>query len=161
MSEMTIGGDRVVSFHYVLKDEDGNVLDASERSEPLSYLHGHGQIIPGLEKALEGRSPGDELDVTLPPDEGYGERDPEQVVEVERERFDFSIKTGDFVQAQHPDGRTKAFQVTEVGDSTVTLDGNHPLAGQPLHFAVEVVSVREASAEELEHGHSHDGEHAH
>ncbi len=161
MTEMNVSEDRVVSFHYILKDEEGSVLDASERTEPLSYLHGHGQIIPGLEKALEGRVAGDEIEVTLPPDEGYGEHDPEQVVEVERARFDFNVKIGDFVQAQHPDGRTKAFQITEIGDATVKLDGNHPLAGKPLHFAVEVVTVREATAEELEHGHTHEGGHAH
>ena len=156
----TIDNGRVVSIDYTLADDSGTVIDTSEGSEPLSYLHGHGQIIPGLEKKLEGATIGDALSVKVPPDEGYGEHDPSRVFTVPRERFDFDVKAGDFVQAKQPDGTAIPLQVTGVTEQEVTVDANHPLAGQTLNFSVKVVGVREATAEELEHGHSHDG-HAH
>ncbi len=156
----TIDNGRVVSIDYTLKDDAGTVIDSSEGAEPLSYLHGHGQIIPGLEKKLDGAAVGDDLEVTVSPDEGYGAHDPSRVFTVPRERFEFDVKAGDFVQAKQPDGTAIPLQVTGVSEQEVTVDANHPLAGRTLNFAVKVVGVREATSEELEHGHSHDG-HAH
>ncbi len=153
--EKTVKKDTVVSIDYTLKDDSGEVLDSSEGGEPLQYLHGHGQIIDGLEKALEGQDVGSSVHVDVSPAEGYGEHDPERMVEVPKEQFDFDVKVGDYVRAQHPDGSVVPFKVAAVGEDTVTLDGNHPLAGQSLHFDVKVVEIRPATPEEIEHGHVH------
>lgn len=150
-----IGADTVVSIEYTLSGDDGTVIDSSQGSEPLTYLHGHGQLIPGLEQELEGRSLGDAVEVRIEAENGYGEHDPERLVEVPRDRFEFDISEGDFVQAQQQDGTTVPFQVVGVEESTVTLDGNHPLAGKTLNFKVEVVDIRDATPEELDHGHAH------
>ncbi len=158
MSEQqTVRPDTVVSIEYTLKDDSGEVLDSSEGGEPLQYLHGRGQIIGGLEKGLEGKSVGETVHVDVAPEDGYGEHDPERMVEVPKDQFDFEVEVGDFVQAQHPDGSMIPFRVAEVGEETVTLDGNHPLAGQSLHFDVKVVAVRPATEEEIAHGHVHEG----
>lgn len=151
----TVGKDQVVSIDYKLTDENGDLLDSSEGDKPLTYLHGHGNIVPGLEKALDGKSVGDQASVTVPPDEGYGERDSERIFEVPKDRFDFEVKPGDVVRVQTPQGVSPPVQVTAVTDDTVTLDANHPLAGKTLNFDVTVVEIRAASKEELDHGHSH------
>jgi FKBP-type peptidyl-prolyl cis-trans isomerase SlyD len=158
---MKIAQDSVVSIHYTLKDDAGQVLDSSSGGEPMAYLHGFGNIIPGLENALEGRGAGDKLDVTVAPEHGYGERDDRLVQDVPRSAFRgvADIAPGMQFQAQGPQG-VRVVTVTKVEQETVTVDANHPLAGQTLHFAVEVTEVREASAEELEHGHVH-GAHGH
>ena len=153
--DQAIQQDTVVSIDYILTDDGGEVIDSSEESEPLTYLHGHGQIIPGLERELEGRTVGDSASVRVEAEDGYGEHDPEKVVEVPRDRFEFEIAVGDFVQAKQQDGTTFPFKVVEVAPDQVTLDGNHPLAGQALNFKVSVVAVRAATPEELDHGHSH------
>lgn len=147
--------DTVVSIQYTLTGDDGAVIDSSEDGEPLTYLHGHGQLIPGLEQELEGRSVGDAVEVRIDAENGYGEHDPERLVEVPRDRFEFEVSEGDFVQAQQQDGTTMPFQVVGIGESTVTLDGNHPLAGKALNFKVEVMNIRDATSEELDHGHAH------
>ncbi|MGM0432066.1 MAG: FKBP-type peptidyl-prolyl cis-trans isomerase [Spirochaetota bacterium] len=154
---MQIAENHVVSMDYVLKDDDGNVLDTSEGREPLSFLYGKGMIIPGLEKALEGKEKGDSVQVTVQPEEGYGTYNEEAIGEVNKDNFqeDMEPKVGMQVQAQDPNGNTQIFTITDVKDETVTLDGNHPLAGQVLHFDVNVTDVREATEEELEHGHVH------
>ena len=158
MSEQrTVGQDTVVSIEYTLKDDNGAILDSSEGGEPLQYLHGRGQIIDGLEKGLDGKMVGESVHVDVSPAEGYGEHDPERMVEVPRDQFDFDVKAGDFVQAQNPDGSVIPFRVAKVGEESVTLDGNHPLAGQSLHFDVKVVDVRPATEEEIAHGHVHAG----
>jgi len=131
-----ITADRVVTIHYTLKDDGGAVLDSSAGGEPLAYIQGHGNLVSGLEKALEGKQGGNSLAVVVPPAEGYGERNES------------------LVQARTDDGM-RLFTVTAVAGDMVTLDGNHPLADQTLHFDVEVVGVREATTEELEHGHVH------
>ncbi|HHQ47327.1 MAG TPA: peptidylprolyl isomerase [Acidobacteria bacterium] len=151
----TIANDTVVSIEYTLTDDEGEVLDSSVGAEPLSYLHGHDQIIPGLERELEGKNVGDELSLHIAAADAYGEHDPERMVEVDRGNFDFDVKEGDYVQAQHPDGSVIPFLVAEVGENTVTLDGNHPLAGKALNFEVKVVAVRPATEEERTHGHAH------
>jgi FKBP-type peptidyl-prolyl cis-trans isomerase SlyD len=150
-----IAADSVVSIHYTLKDEQGNVLDSSEGSDPLAYIQGHGNLVPGLEKALEGKTSGNKIAVTLSPEEGYGKRDAELVQRVpKRQLHKGEIKKGMQFQAQTDQGM-RLFTVTAVVGDMVTLDGNHPLADRTLHFDVEIVEVRAATAEELEHGHVH------
>jgi FKBP-type peptidyl-prolyl cis-trans isomerase SlyD len=160
---MKTASGMVVTMHYTLTDDAGTVLDSSEGREPLAYLHGHGNIIPGLEKALEGSEPGFKSSVTVPPGEGYGEKNPEAVFEAPREHFppEMELAPGNQVYAEGPRGPV-TFTIVDTSDSGVVLDANHPLAGQTLHFDVEVVEVREATQEELEHGHVHgEGGHEH
>jgi FKBP-type peptidyl-prolyl cis-trans isomerase SlyD len=154
---MQIAENHVVSMNYTLKDDAGNVLDTSEGKEPLSFLYGKGMIIPGLEKALEGKKKGDTLQVTVQPEDGYGAYNDQAIGEVSKDNFQDGMepKVGLQVQAQDPNGGVQIFTITEVKDESVVLDGNHPLAGQVLHFDVDVADVREATEEELEHGHVH------
>ena len=153
---MQIEARKVVTLNYTLTDNDGNVIDQSSDSS-FAYLHGANNIIPGLENALEGRSAGDSLNVSVTPAEGYGERDPAKTQAVPRNMFpeDTDIEVGMQFHAQGPNGETLVVSVAAVEDDTITVDGNHPLAGVQLNFAVEVIGVREASKEELEHGHVH------
>ncbi len=153
---MQIAADTVVTIHYTLKDEDGAVLDSSAGGEPLAYIQGHGNLVPGLEKALEGKQGGSSVAVTLSPQEGYGSRDATLVRRVPKRSLQGAgeIKSGMQFQARTEDGM-RLFTVTGVAGDMVTLDGNHPLADRTLHFDVEVVSVRAATEEELEHGHVH------
>jgi FKBP-type peptidyl-prolyl cis-trans isomerase SlyD len=153
---MKIGEDKVVSIHYTLTDSGGSVLDSSSGNEPLLYLHGAGNIIPGLESALEGKVSGDKLSVTVEPEQGYGTRDERLVQAVPRSAFKGveQLAPGMQFQAQGPQG-TRLVVITQVTSDIVTVDANHPLAGQTLHFEVEVTEVREATSEELEHGHVH------
>jgi len=148
---MQATSERVVSIEYTLTDESGNVLDSSEGRAPLSYLHGARRIIPGLERALDGKSPGDEFEVTVSPAEAYGERHPELVQSVPRERFPEGTvpSIGQQFQVQTETG-PRVVTVAGVEENAVTLDGNHPLAGQPLNFAVKVVDVRAATPEEMQ-----------
>jgi FKBP-type peptidyl-prolyl cis-trans isomerase SlyD len=151
-----IGADSVVLIHYTLKDDGGAVLDTSSGGEPLAYIQGHGNLVSGLEKALEGKQDGDTLTVTVSPAEGYGTRDAALVQRVPKRTLQGSgeIRKGMQFQARTDDGM-RVFTVTGVAGDMVMLDGNHPLADQNLHFDVEVVSVRQATTEELEHGHVH------
>ncbi|ALM51872.1 peptidylprolyl isomerase [Halomonas huangheensis] len=153
---MQIAQNSVVAFHYTLTNDAGEVLDSSEGREPLTYLHGAGNIIPGLEKELEGKTTGDKLTANVSPAEGYGEVQEQLVQEVPRDAFQGveSIESGMQFQAQTQGGPLMV-TVTKVEGDTVTVDGNHPLAGQNLNFDVEVTEVREASQEEIEHGHVH------
>ena len=153
---MKTAANMVVSFHYTLKDDTGEVLDSSSGREPLSYIHGHGNIIPGLEKALEGAAAGHRSQVADAAKEGYGETNPELVFEAPREHFpaDMQLETGARVYAEGPEGPV-SFTVVKLTEKGAVLDGNHPLAGKQLHFDVEVVEVRPATTEELEHGHVH------
>lgn len=153
---MNIADDTVVSIHYTLTDDAGQVIDTSSGREPLAYLHGAGNIVPGLEKALEGRAPGDKLDVVVKPEDGYGTRHEGLVQTLPRDVFRGvdTVEPGMQFTAQGPHGPMHVV-VTNVAADEVTIDGNHPLAGQNLNFAVEVVDVRAASAEEREHGHVH------
>ncbi len=158
---MQIEPNSVVTLHYTLTDNEGNVIDQSEDGTFL-YLHGAMNIIPGLENALAGKSAGDEFSVKVAPEEGYGEKDPQRIQEVPKDMFDSTdeIKVGVQFHAQGPDGNAVVVTVVEVKDEAVVIDANHALAGVDLNFAVKVVDVREASAEEIEHGHVH-GEHGH
>jgi FKBP-type peptidyl-prolyl cis-trans isomerase SlyD len=158
---MAIDTDSVVSIHYTLKDDTGTVLDRSEAGEPLAYLHGHGNLIPGLEQELTGKNSGDELTVTVPAAQGYGEYDERLVQSVPRRslRGIKEVKVGMRLHAQSAEG-TQALTVTKILGDMVTLDGNHPLAGKSLHFDVRIEEVRAATEEELSHGHVH-GPHGH
>lgn len=160
---MQIADNKVVSIHYTLKNPAGEVIDSSEGNDPLMYLHGASNIIPGLEKELLGKQAGDKLNVTVQPDEGYGQVHQEMVQEVPRDAFQGvdDIQVGQRFEAESNQGPISVV-VTAVTDDTVTVDGNHPLAGIVLDFDVEVVDVRDASEEEVSHGHPHGPEgHAH
>ena len=152
---MQIGAKKAVTFHYSLRDDAGTVLDSSDGRAPLTYLHGGGAIVPGLEKALEGKQPGDEVKVTVTPEEGYGVPRDGNVRNVPRRRLpEGKIEPGMRLRLQTTDGPMIAL-VTAVKGDYVTLDTNHPLAGKTLHFEVKVTEVRDATAEELAHGHVH------
>jgi FKBP-type peptidyl-prolyl cis-trans isomerase SlyD len=153
---MQIARDSVAAFHYTLTDDQNQVIDSSEGRDPLTYLHGGGQIVPGLEKQLEGRSAGDKFSADVSPEEGYGVHHPELMQEVPREAFQGveDIQPGMQFQGRGPQGEINV-TVTRVEDGKVFIDGNHPLAGKTLHFAIEVTDVRPASEEELAHGHVH------
>lgn len=154
---MKIDENCVVSFHYTLTNEAGEKLDSSEGQEPLAYLHGAGGIIPGLEKELAGKAAGDSLQVTVQPEEGYGVRMDELVQDVPRTAFQGveAIEPGMQFQAQGSQGQVQLVTVAAVKEETVTVDANHPLAGEVLSFDVSIEDVREATAEEVEHGHVH------
>jgi FKBP-type peptidyl-prolyl cis-trans isomerase SlyD len=147
---MKIAKDSVVSIHYTLKDSAGAVLDSSSGAEPLAYLHGNGNLVPGLEAALEGKAQGAKLEVTVAPAEGYGPRDEKLVQKVPKRMFEGGVDIGMRFHAG-----PSVVTVTHIQGDMVTVDANHPLAGQDLHFSVEVMDVRAASEEELEHGHVH------
>lgn len=159
MAPETTTTPKVVSFHYTLKDTKGNVLESSFGEEPLFFLEGGGQIIPGLESAITGMQKGEKKSVAVKADEAYGEYEKELVVQVPRAQIPKQdVEVGDRFHADSGQGHTQVVVVTAVSDSHVTVDGNHPLAGQDLHFDVEIADVREATKEELEHGHAHGGD---
>jgi FKBP-type peptidyl-prolyl cis-trans isomerase SlyD len=159
---MQIANQAVVTIDYTLTDDQGAVLDSSNGEEPLTYIQGAGNIIPGLENALLGKSSGDALKVTVAPGDGYGERDEDLVQAVPRSQFpEVSIEVGMRFQAQGSDG-SSVVTVVAIDESSVTVDANHPLAGMTLAFDVKVLEVRSATADELEHGHVHgEGGHEH
>jgi FKBP-type peptidyl-prolyl cis-trans isomerase SlyD len=152
-----VGKGSVVSLDYELHLGDGKVVDASTPEAPLAYIHGEGQIVPGLERALEGLSTGDARQVVVEPEDGYGERDARGVQEVPRSAFppEAALEPGMELAAEGEGGETVPFLVREVTPETVVIDLNHPLAGKTLHFAVKVRAIREATPEELSHGHVH------
>lgn len=161
---MQIADKKVVAIDYTLRDDEGTVLDSSEGAQPLAYLHGAANIIPGLENALLGKQANDELDVSVEPEDAYGEYSLELVATLNRSMFQGvdELAPGMQFHASAPDGGMQVVTVRDVDGDDVTVDGNHPLAGQRLHFKVKVISVREATAEELEHGHAHgEGGHHH
>mgnify|MGYP001469915598 FL=1 len=154
---MKIEKDAVVSMHYTLKNDAGDVIDSSEGKEPLPFLQGHGNIIPGLESALEGSKAGDKLDVTVEPEEGYGLRLQEAIQEIPRTALQDveDLALGMQLQSQDKDGNAFIVTVAKIEDETITVDANHPLAGETLHFAVTIESIRKAEAVEIDHGHVH------
>ena len=152
---MQITKNSVVSFHYTLNDPEGQVLDSSAGREAFAYIQGHSMIVPGLEVQLEGRKAGETLVAIVPASEGYGEVDPSLVHKVPVDRFGGAqVEPGMQFQAGE-DGGMGVFTVIAVESGEVVLNGNHPLAGVTLHFNVEITDVREATAEELAHGHVH------
>lgn len=154
---MQIGKNKVVAMNYTLTNPEGFVLDRSQPGQPLVYLHGVGGIIPGLESALEGKPAGTSLSVTIAPEQAYGIRNEQLVQDVPRKMFQgvTSIEPGMQFQAQGPDGQRRIVTVMEATDESVKIDANHPLAGVTLKFDVHVVEVRDATPEELSHGHVH------
>lgn len=150
---MKIQSNAVVGFDYTLTGDDGQVIDTSTGREPLMYLHGHGNIVPGLEKALEGKAAGDQFDASVVPEEGYGAYREELVQDVPKEAFEGvdQLAPGMSFRAESNAGPMTVV-VKEVNDDTVTVDGNHMLAGQTLNFAVDVKSVREATEAEITQG---------
>jgi FKBP-type peptidyl-prolyl cis-trans isomerase SlyD len=161
-TEQGIASGKVVSFHYTLTDAEGELLDSSSGGPPLDYLHGSGNIVPGLEKGLEGRRAGESFRVRVPPGEGYGERDPAGVQQVPRRAFppDARLEPGTAFRAQDSHGGHATVWIEKVEGDVVTIDLNHPLAGRTLEFEVRIESVRDATGEELAHGHVH-GPHGH
>jgi FKBP-type peptidyl-prolyl cis-trans isomerase SlyD len=153
---MRVAKDSVVSLEYRLHLGDGQVIDQSAPDQPLAYLHGHRQIVPGLEGALEGLSTGDSKKVVVEPGQGYGEHDPEGVRTVPRNMLPpgFNPQPGQTLMAQTDQGDIP-LRIQEVRQDAVVVDLNHPLAGKTLHFDVTVREVRAATEEELTHGHVH------
>jgi FKBP-type peptidyl-prolyl cis-trans isomerase SlyD len=154
----------VVGYRFTIRGDEGEVLAVTADDEIAYYLHGHGTWPPGLEKHLAGRQPGERFEATLAPSDGFGERQEQQLVPVSRDTFpsDVELAVGMHVAADLDGGDTIALWVAEVSDEQILLDVNHPLAGRTLHVEVEVVSSREASEDELAHGHPHvDGDHHH
>jgi FKBP-type peptidyl-prolyl cis-trans isomerase SlyD len=152
----TITANKVVNIHYTLKNDAGEVLDSSAGQEPLPYLHGAMNLVPGLEKQLEGKGAGDKFSCVVEPEEGYGEKDPQLIQELPRTMFGGvdTIEVGMEFHAQTQNGM-QVVEVVDVEEDTITIDGNHVLAGQSLHFDVEVLDIRDATEEELSHGHVH------
>ncbi|HWE97389.1 MAG TPA: peptidylprolyl isomerase [Tepidisphaeraceae bacterium] len=153
---MQIAKDKVVTVDYTLTGSDGAVLDTSSGHEPLSYLHGVGGIVPGLERAMEGKNEGDTVDVTVRPEDAYGQRDDAFVQQVPRSAFgDAKVEKGMQFRAQSPDGASRVVTVVDVQGDNVRIDANHPLAGKTLHFNVKVLGVRDATQQEIDHQHVH------
>ena len=160
---MPIAQNSVVTIHYTLKDDAGEVIDSSREGDPIAYLHGHGNLVPGLERELEGKNTGDKVNVSVAPEQGYGEYDKNLIQQVPRRALQgiANVKVGMRLHAQTPQG-PRAVVVTRLVGDMVTIDGNHPLAGKNLNFDVEIADVREATEEELSHGHVHgEGGHHH
>ena len=153
---MSIKKDSVVTFNYTLKDDANEVIDSSAEGEPLAYLQGHGNLVPGLERELEGKNAGDKLSVKVAPADGYGEHSRELIQKVPRRALKgiAKITVGMRLHAQTEQG-PRPVTVTAVTGDMVTIDGNHPLAGKNLNFDIEIVDVRDATEEELAHGHVH------
>jgi FKBP-type peptidyl-prolyl cis-trans isomerase SlyD len=151
-----IAPEMVVSFHYKLTNNDGELLDSSPDGVPMPYLHGARNIVPGLEKEMVDKKVGDKFDVKVSPAEGYGERVEGDAV-VPRTEFpaDVEIKKGMSLVAEGPDGEAFPLWVTKISGDEVTVDPNHPLAGVELNFEVEIAAIRAATEEELAHGHPH------
>ncbi len=153
---MQISKGKIVSIDYTLTNDAKETLDTSTGREPLAFLHGSGQIIPGLERELEGKASGDSLNVSIEPEDAYGPRDDAKTTTVPKEQIQGAdqLAPGTQLRASGPQGE-QILTVTEVGETEVTVDANHPLAGERLHFDVTVRDVREATTEELDHGHAH------
>jgi FKBP-type peptidyl-prolyl cis-trans isomerase SlyD len=156
---MNITKNTIVSFDYTLTDAENQILDSSTGAEPLVYLHGHGNIIPGLEQVMEGKASGDSFKITVPAADAYGARDDKLIITIPLSRFgDEKVEEGMEFQAQTPEGY-RIVTVTAVSGDDVTIDGNHPLAGLDLNFDVTVKEIREANEEEIAHGHPHHAHH--
>ncbi len=153
---MTISDRKVVAIDYTLKNTAGDVVDTSKGRTPLSYLHGANNIIPGLEQALTGKSKGDTVQISVPPEQGYGVRDEKLIANVPRSSFAGvdKIEPGMTFRADSNQG-SRLVRIVKVDATTITIDANHPLAGETLNFDVEVMEIRDATEEEVAHGHPH------
>jgi FKBP-type peptidyl-prolyl cis-trans isomerase SlyD len=149
---MQITKHKVAAIHYTLTDNDGNILDSSAGREPLSYIHGIGNLIPGMEEGLEGKTKGEKFNIKVSPEKGYGVKSNDLFQEVPKSAFgDQKVEVG----MQFQTNRGGVVTVTKVGLETITVDANHPLAGVELNFDVEVIEIRNATEDELAHGHVH------
>lgn len=159
---MQISDNTVVSIHYTLKNSKGELIDSSETDHPLTYLHGAGNIIPGLEQALTGKTTGEKLQVKVDPEQAYGHYRKELTQKVSIDHFKNiqPLEVGMRFRAESDSGE-RLITITDIGKSEVTVDANHPMAGQTLHFNVEIVDLREATEEEIEHGHAHHADNGH
>ena len=160
---MKIDKNTVASFHYDLADAAGNRIESSRSGQPLAVLHGAGNVIPGVEAALAGREAGERFSVTVPPEQGYGERREGLIQRVPKKYFRDAqrLRVGDTTMLSTRDGQ-RVVTVAKVGQSVIDVDLNHPMAGRTLVFDIDVVAVREATPEEIEHGHAHEpGGHHH
>lgn len=158
MNNLTlVAKDTVVSFHYTLSDKGGQVLDSSQGGQPLVYLHGYSQIVPGLENALVGKAVGSAFKVAVEPAEGYGERNEQMVITLPRSQGNLpaDIEVGFVVELVSPEGDEIPARVVKLTEADITLDANHPLAGETLYFDIELTDVRAATKAEIEHGHVH------
>lgn len=162
-TNLTVADGLVVSLDYTLRLDDGQVIDTTTEGDPLQFLQGGQQIIPGLEQALYGMGVGDEKDVELAPTEGYGQRNPDAVELVPPDAFpaDLELTEGMGLQLRDPSGREVVAYVAEIRPDAVVLDLNHPLAGEKLFFEVKIADLRPATSEELDHGHAHGAGHEH
>jgi FKBP-type peptidyl-prolyl cis-trans isomerase SlyD len=149
---MQITKDKVAAIHYTLRDNEGTIIDSSDGREPLNYLHGAGNLIMGMEEGLEGKTKGDKFELKISPDKGYGHKDDALIQKVPRSAFGGQeVKKG----MQFSTNQGGVVTVTDVGLESITVDANHPLAGVELNFAVEIMEVRNATSEEISHGHVH------
>jgi FKBP-type peptidyl-prolyl cis-trans isomerase SlyD len=153
---MEISKGKVVTIHYTLKDDSGKIIDTSKGNDPLSYLHGYNNIVIGLEKELEQKKVGDSVQTVVSPNEGYGQFNEKLIFSLKRNQFpkDENLEEGMQFQADIQ-GQPQIFSIKEIQNDEIIVDGNHPLAGETLHFEVKVEEVREASTEEIKHGHAH------
>ncbi|HEX4935902.1 MAG TPA: peptidylprolyl isomerase [Gemmatimonadaceae bacterium] len=160
---MKIAKDTVATLEYRLTLDDGEEVDASTPEDPLVYLHGYEEIVPGLERALEGKTAGERIQVTVKPEDAYGPYDPNGAEEVPRDQLpaDLELEVGGIITATDDDGDEVEFMIKEVRDGSVVVDFNHPMAGKTLHFDVTIREVRAATEEEKEHGHAHGPGHDH
>ena len=161
---LKVGDSVVVSLDYVLILDDDREIDRSDKNEPMEYLHGFDNIIPGLEEELNGMTVGDEKEVVVQPELGYGERDPDGMTEFPRDTFpgSLNLEVGEPVMMRDKDGgESLQAYVSELRTDTVLLDFNHPLAGETLHFHIRIAGLREPTSEELAHGHVHHPDHKH
>jgi FKBP-type peptidyl-prolyl cis-trans isomerase SlyD len=153
---MQVTKDTVVSFHYDLSDQEGQQLESNRDADPIAYLHGAGNIIPGLEQAMEGKTEGDSLEVTVSPDQAYGERQDNLIQRLPLKHFKKMGKLKPGMRLQVPtDNGPRVVVVIKVGRFMVDVDANHPMAGMTLTFKVDITEVREATNEEKNHGHAH------
>ncbi|MDH5259651.1 MAG: peptidylprolyl isomerase [Gammaproteobacteria bacterium] len=158
-----VSNGKVVSIHYTLKDDEGTILDSSSGKDPLAYLHGANNVISGLESAMEGKKTGESFSVRIEPSEAYGEKDETKMQVLNRSMFgEHEVQIGQQFHAADPEGNSIVVTVTNIDGDEIIIDGNHPLAGITLNFDVEVVDIRDASDEEISHGHVHgEGGHHH
>lgn len=158
-----IGKHSVVSIHYTLKNDAGDIMDSSDGGEPLAYLHGENNLIPGLERELQGKATGARFSATIAPGDAYGEVNQDLIQTISKRMFQGvdDIEVGMTFVAQSEHGQRRQVRVVEVEGDDVTIDANHPMAGQTLHFDVEVVEVRPATQQEIDHGHVHAHGHDH
>jgi len=160
---MTVKKDKVVEMHYTLKNDVGDVIDSSKGQEPMPFIQGRGNIVPGLESALEGMKIGESCDISVKPEDGYGVHHPEAIQEIPMSALQGidNLEVGMQLQSQDEQGNPFVVHVKSINEDSVTIDANHPLAGETLHFSVSIENVREATKDELDHGHVHSGSCSH